>query len=49
MEDIDEAEEAITEIDHCDVKNPLAVVEYIHDLYDHYKNTEVIQLSLKDI
>ena len=25
-----------------DVKNPLAVVEYIEDIYDHYRKTEVI-------
>ncbi|XP_073133993.1 cyclin-B2-3-like [Henckelia pumila] len=39
MEDIDE-EETIVDIDSCDKKNPLAVTEYIDDIYAHYKKTE---------
>lgn len=40
MEDI--AEEPILDIDSCDKKNQLAVVEYINDLYTYYKEAEVI-------
>ncbi|KAI3921987.1 hypothetical protein MKX01_005676 [Papaver californicum] len=38
MEDI--VEEAVMGIDSSDKKNPLAVVEYIEDIYAHHRNTE---------
>ncbi|XP_038704044.1 G2/mitotic-specific cyclin-2-like isoform X2 [Tripterygium wilfordii] len=38
MEDV--VEEPVMDIDSCDKKNPLAVVEYIDDLYDFYKKAE---------
>ncbi|XP_059459811.1 G2/mitotic-specific cyclin-2-like isoform X2 [Corylus avellana] len=38
MEDI--AEEPVLDIDSCDKKNQLAVVEYINDLYTYYKEAE---------
>ncbi|XP_062165557.1 G2/mitotic-specific cyclin-2-like [Alnus glutinosa] len=38
MEDI--AEEPVLDIDSCDKKNQLAVVEYIDDLYTYYKQAE---------
>lgn len=42
MEDV--AEEPLINIDSGDKKNPLAVVEYIDDLYAHYKKVEVYHL-----
>ncbi|XWS33944.1 hypothetical protein CRYUN_Cryun22dG0126300 [Craigia yunnanensis] len=39
MEDI--AEEPIVDIDGCDAKNPLAVVEYVEDLCAYYRKMEV--------
>lgn len=39
MEDI--VEEPITDIDGCDGKNPLAVVDYVEDLYAFYRKVEV--------
>ncbi|GMI68251.1 Cyclin B2;1 [Hibiscus trionum] len=39
MEDIVE-EEPIVDIDGCDAKNPLAVVEYVEDLYACYRKME---------
>ncbi|XP_042009355.1 G2/mitotic-specific cyclin-2-like [Salvia splendens] len=39
MEDLD-LDEPIVDIDACDEKNPLAVTEYIDDLYAYYKMTE---------
>ncbi|XP_057776174.1 cyclin-B2-3-like [Salvia miltiorrhiza] len=39
MEDLD-SDEPIVDIDACDEKNPLAVTEYIDDIYAHYKKTE---------
>lgn len=39
MEDI--AEEPIVDIDSCDAKNPLAVVEYVEDLFAYYRKMEV--------
>ncbi|XP_059637619.1 G2/mitotic-specific cyclin-2-like [Cornus florida] len=39
MEDI--AEEPVVEIDSRDKKNPLAVVEYIDDIYAYYRKAEV--------
>ncbi|KAG7590328.1 Cyclin C-terminal domain [Arabidopsis suecica] len=39
--DIDiEVEESVMDIDSCDKKNPLAVVEYIDDIYCFYKKNE---------
>ncbi|PON90459.1 Cyclin [Trema orientale] len=38
MEDI--AEESVTDIDSCDKKNPLAVSEYVDDIYAYYKRVE---------
>ena len=40
MEDLD-LDEPIVDIDDCDKKNPLAVTEYIDDIYAYYKKTEV--------
>lgn len=40
MEDI--SEEPVVDIDSCDMKNPLAVVEYIDDIYAYYKRAEVL-------
>ncbi|XVE56277.1 hypothetical protein DITRI_Ditri03aG0225700 [Diplodiscus trichospermus] len=39
MEDVDE-QEPVLDIDSSDKKNPLAVVEYIDDLYKFYKKAE---------
>nr|VDD64623.1 unnamed protein product [Brassica oleracea] len=39
-EEEEEEEEAVMDIDSCDKKNPLAVVDYIDDIYDFYKNNE---------
>lgn len=46
MEDADEdeeeeEEEGVINIDACDEMNPLAVVEYINDIYDFFKKSEV--------
>ncbi|KAH6797035.1 Cyclin B2 [Perilla frutescens var. hirtella] len=38
MEDI--FEETSTDIDDCDAKNPLAVVDYVEELYAYYKKME---------
>ncbi|KAG2695002.1 hypothetical protein I3760_08G170900 [Carya illinoinensis] len=38
MEDI--AEDPFMDIDSCDAKNPLAVVDYIEDLYAYYRKME---------
>lgn len=43
MEDVEE-EPPFVDIDNGDKKNPLAVVEYIDDLYNFYKKAEVISL-----
>ncbi|KAH6768305.1 CYCLIN B2 [Perilla frutescens var. frutescens] len=39
MEDVD-VDESVMDIDTCDKENPLAVTEYINDIYAHYKKTE---------
>ena len=39
--DTEEEEEAVMDIDSCDKKNPLAVVDYIDDIFDFYKKNEV--------
>ena len=49
MEDADEdkeEEEGVINIDACDEMNPLAVVEYINDIYDFFKKSEVSVLFL---
>ena len=47
MEDADEdEEERVINIDACDEKNPLAVIEYINDIYDFFKKSEVSVLFL---
>ncbi|KAI3962475.1 hypothetical protein MKW92_016632, partial [Papaver armeniacum] len=45
MEDI--VEEPILDIDSCDSKNTLAVVDYIDDIYAHYKKTEQSDINEK--
>lgn len=35
-------DEPIVDIDSIDKKNPLAVVEYIDDIYSYYRKSEVI-------
>lgn len=44
MEDISE-EEAVLDIDGCDMKNPLAVKEYVEDLFAYYRKVEVWKLD----
>ena len=39
MEDVDD--DPVLNIDSSDGKNPLAVVEYIEDIYAHHRETEV--------
>nr|GMD26040.1 G2/mitotic-specific cyclin-2-like [Ipomoea batatas] len=39
LEDISE-EEAVMDIDSCDMNNPLAVKEYVEDLFAYYRNVE---------
>ncbi|KAL6493267.1 Cyclin-B2-4 [Orobanche gracilis] len=39
-EDEEVGEDPVVDIDSCDTKNPLAVTEYIDDLYAYYKRTE---------
>ncbi|MBA0808567.1 hypothetical protein Gohar_024296 [Gossypium harknessii] len=41
MEDVDDNDDdPLVDIDNCDKTNPLAVVEYIDDLYQFYKKAE---------
>lgn len=40
MEDLEE-DEYIPNIDSFDSKNPLAVVDYVDDIYTFYRRTEV--------
>ena len=42
MEDI--SEEPVVDIDSGDKRNPLAVVEYIDDIYAYYKKVEVVHI-----
>ena len=42
MEDI--VEEPVMDIDSCDAKNPLAVVDYIEDLHAYYRKMEVYRI-----
>lgn len=37
----DDIEETVIDIDSFSTKNPLAVVEYIDDIYDFYRTNEV--------
>lgn len=46
MEDMDEDAEPVMDIDGPDAKNPLAVVEYVDELYAYYRRMEVLQYSL---
>ncbi|XP_044460951.1 G2/mitotic-specific cyclin-2-like [Mangifera indica] len=46
MEDINE--EPIVDIDGCDAKNPLAVVEYVEDLYAYYRKMECVSCVSPD-
>ncbi|XP_051140325.1 G2/mitotic-specific cyclin-2-like isoform X1 [Andrographis paniculata] len=41
MEDIFEEEEAVVDIDAADKSDPLAVVDYIEELYSYYKKIEM--------
>ena len=41
MEDV--VEEPVADIDMGDKNDPLAVVEYIDDIYNFYRKAEVIQ------
>lgn len=40
MEDVEEVEDSVLDIDSSDVDNPLAVVEYVDDIYAYYKKKE---------
>lgn len=44
MEDI--VEEPVVDIDGSDAKNPLAVVDYVEDMYAYYRKMEVNQTFL---
>ncbi|KAK6924565.1 Cyclin, N-terminal [Dillenia turbinata] len=46
MEDI--FEEPVMDIDACDIKNPLAVVDYVGDIYAHYKKIESLSCVAPD-
>ncbi|PIM99134.1 Cyclin B [Handroanthus impetiginosus] len=46
MEDI--FEETVADIDVCDAKNPLAVVDYVEDLYVYYKKMESLSCVSPD-
>lgn len=35
------------DIDNCGLKDPLNVVEYIDDIYAHYRKTEVYFISYR--
>lgn len=56
LQDVDElevTEDPILDIDGRDLKNPLAVVEYVDDIYAYYRKIEVSflrqQLKMKSI
>ncbi|CAB4291000.1 unnamed protein product [Prunus armeniaca] len=40
MEEDEDVEEPVMDIDSCGLKDPLNVVEYIDDIYAHYRKTE---------
>ncbi|KAK6922505.1 Cyclin, C-terminal domain [Dillenia turbinata] len=46
MEDI--FEEPVMDIDGCDIKNPLAVVDYVGDIYAHYRKIESLSCVAPD-
>ncbi|KAL8514327.1 hypothetical protein ACS0TY_013444 [Phlomoides rotata] len=48
MEDIDGEDDPIEDIDSPDKKNPLAVVEYVDDVYAYYKKTESLSCVYPD-
>lgn len=45
MEDVEDEEEEkvepVMDIDSANLKDPLSVVEYINEIYAHYRKTEV--------
>ncbi|KAE9456830.1 hypothetical protein C3L33_11249, partial [Rhododendron williamsianum] len=43
----DTSEEPVVDIDGNDKKNPLAVVEYIDDIYSYYKKVEVVHYKFE--
>lgn len=43
---VDIMEESLVDIDSRDIKDPLAVVDYVEDLYTFYKKIEVILIYL---
>ena len=42
MEDL--VVESALDIDSCDSNNPLAVIDYVEDIYSYYKRVEVSSL-----
>ncbi|GLJ41031.1 hypothetical protein SUGI_0849470 [Cryptomeria japonica] len=46
--EIDEAEDPATDIDEEDKGNPLAVVDYVNDIYSFYRETEVLSCVPSD-
>ncbi|KAF3781120.1 Cyclin-B2-2 [Nymphaea thermarum] len=46
--EMEEADSPIASIDKDDVKNPLAVVDYIEDIYNHYRRTEIMSCVPED-
>ncbi|EOA40480.1 hypothetical protein CARUB_v10009205mg [Capsella rubella] len=42
MEDAEKEEERVIDIDACDEKNPLAVVEYVNDMHTFYRKSETL-------
>jgi cyclin B len=45
MEEADEIPSWVENLDEEDAGNPLAVVDYVEDIYDFYRKTEVLDLS----
>lgn len=48
VEDADKEAEQVVNIDACDEKNSLAVVEYIDDIYDFHKKSEELSCNYMD-
>ncbi|CAN6478516.1 unnamed protein product [Victoria cruziana] len=46
--EMEEADSPIASIDKSDAKNPLAVVEYIEEIYNHYRKTEIMSCVPED-
>lgn len=44
---MEDTEDPIVDIDSGNLKDPLAVVEYVDDIYAYYRKTEVICDSFK--